>query len=420
MRNCIKLFLIILLPLMMTDLFAQGILDARRLALAGSNTAITEGTEFVGLNPATLGKRRDFSFELHMLSGRLMIKNNSFSLNEYDRYFTTGDSLTSQDIDDLFGQIPDAGLRMDAALGLKTFSLYAYPFSLTLYGLGSGYVNLPKAPFELPFYGNVEKKEFRLDDFDAEFWGAGAVSFAVGVPVTQYFGDRFDFVSVGLAATSYFGLQYANVTSATGRLLTEDTYILADGRVEMRTSEGGSGFGLDFGLLAEYQEKWTFSLSFSNLVGSINWKNNDSLRVFAFQADTIQTNNLDSLQTTDTDTAFGLGNFRTGLPRTLHLSAAYQFRPNLIFTASWRQGLNSSLGNTTTPLISAGAEYKPIPFIPLRGGIGIGGENSFVLGLGLGIDLKYWQLNFGYLNHNFRWFRGARSVDLALSTQFRF
>ncbi len=416
-----KLLLIILLSFSIGEaVWSQSYFDARTLGMAGSNIAIAEGTEHIGGNPATLALHRDFNFELHVLSAHVMAKNNSFSLNEYDRFFTTGDSLTSQDIDDLLGFIPDEGLRMDMAFGAKTFSFYARPFSLTFTAMGNGYVNLPKSPFELPFYGNVNKDEYHLDDLEGEGWGAAAVNFSIAFPVTQWFSDYFDFVSVGVSPKYFFGLGYANTEVSEGSFLTTDEYILADGHVEILKSEGGSGLGLDLGFLAEYNEQWTFSLDFTNAIGSIKWTEENAVELFEFYSDSIRFNDLDSLDSYDRDTTLVRGDFTTGLPRAMRVAAAYQYHPKLVLTASWQQGLNENLGNSTTPLVSFGTEYKPISVIPLRAGFGLGGHNGFALGLGMGIDLKYWQLNVGYLNHNFKWFRSAKSVEFALTTQFRF
>ncbi len=406
--------------LMVASGFSQYAIDARSLGMAGSNAAISEGIEYVGENPATLALARDFSFELHLLSAHFMVKNNSYSLKEYDKYFTTGDSLTARDIDDLLGNIPDDGLRGDFLVGVKTFSFYVRPYSLAITGMGNGFINLPKAPFQLPFLGNKTIKEYRLDDLDGEMWNAAAVNFGFALPVTKYFQDKFDFVSVGLNLKYVIGIGYAGIESTKGHLLTTDEYIIADGRTEVLKSEGGSGLGIDLGFLAQKGERWTFSLHFSNLIGGISWKKNNEKSIFEFSSDTLQLNNADSLEWNDSDTTFSTGNFSTGLPRAMTLAAAYQLKPNLMITAAWRQGLNKSLGNYTTPRISVGTEYKPIPVIPLRAGIALGGQNGFALGLGMGIDLKYWQLNLGYLNHNMRWFRGSRSIDFALTTQFRF
>ncbi|GAB4368720.1 MAG: hypothetical protein Kow0042_10020 [Calditrichia bacterium] len=402
------------------NLRSQDFLDARGLGLAGSHLAITEGTEFVGGNPATLAKRRSFNFELHLISAHLMLKNNSYSLKDYDRYFTTGDTLTSADIDKLFDQIPDDGLQADADIGLKTFSLYTYPFGLSIYGLAGGYANVPKEPLQLPFYGNKVLRKIRLNDLDGEAWAAVAVQIGIAFPLTQYFSEHFDFVAIGLAPKYLFGVQYAGIESASGQFITEDTYFLADGHLEAKTSKGGRGLGIDLGFLAEYREKWTFSLNFSNLLGSIRWKSENEQYLFDFESDTIRVNDLDSLETNEIDTTYSIGDFSTGLPRVMTFATAFQYRPNLIFTAAWRQGVNKSLGNFTKPLISVGTEYRPVRALPLRMGMAVGGRNGFALGLGGGIDLNYWQLNIGYLNHNFRWFRSARSIELAVTTQFRF
>lgn len=397
--------------------------DARSLGMAGSNGAITEGVEHIGGNPATLAVPTDFGFELHLLSAHLMISNNSYSLKEYDRYFTSGDSLSAADIDKLMGYIPESGLRADFLFGLKTFSFYARPFSLSLTGMGSGFLNLPKDPLQMPFYGNKDIKEYRLDDLDGEFWGAGAFNFSIGFPLIQlstWLEENFDFFSAGISAKYLAGFQYAKINTSTGRLLTTDTNIVADGHLESIRSEGGSGLGIDVGFLANYQKQWTFSLSFNNLLGGINWNKNNELMLYEFQIDSFNFNTKDTLVSEETDTSYSTGDFHTPLPRSVTLAAAYEYWPNLIFTAAWRQGLNSSLDNTTTPLVALGTEYSPVPVVPLRAGFAVGGKNGFAVGLGFGIDLKYWQLNFGYLNHNFRWFRSARSIELAVSTQFRF
>ncbi|GAB4336001.1 MAG: hypothetical protein Kow0037_16640 [Calditrichia bacterium] len=419
MKN-IKMLISILVMIFLASAFSQEFTDARRLGLAGSNFAISQGTEFIGGNPATLAIPRSFNFELHLLSFHLQAGNNSYSLNEYDKYFTTGDSLTSGDIDDLMGKIPGDGLETTARFGVKTLSLYSRPFALNIYGMGAGRAVIPKDPLTLPFYGNRDKKEYRLDDLDGEGWAGAVVSLGYARILHGFMRDKFDLFAVGIAPKYVFGIQYAKVENATGRLITETEYVLADGRLNATTSEGGKGFGLDIGAIAQYNRKWTFSFSFTNLLGSIKWDNNNETHLVEFSTDTIRVNDLDSLETNDSDTSFAAGSFSTALPRVMILAAAYQFRPNWTLMASYQQGLNKSLGNETTPQLSVGSEYRLASVLPLRIGMAFGGEPGFALGLGMGIDLKYWQLNFGYLNHNFKWFRSAKTVELALTTQFRF
>lgn len=414
-----RLVLLVLILAVVTGK-AQGVVDARSLGMAGSNLAITEGAESINGNPATLARKSNFSFELHLFSLHLMAANNSFSLKDYDRYLTTGDSLTRQDISDILAKIPDSGLRTDAIFGAKTFGFYTRPFALSVTGMGGGFGVIPKAAAEIPFNGNKNVESYSFDDLDGLGWAAASLNLGLGIPLTKYVKDRFDFFSVGVAFRYIVGLQYAEVMNASGNLVTEDAYILSRGHLEVLRSNGGSGLGMDFGAMAQYRDKWTFSLHFTNLVGSINWNRDNEMMVTDFQSDSLRINNIDSLHLNDSDTTYDAGSFRTGLPRAMSLAMAYRLTKKLQLTATWRQGLNKSLGNYTKPLVAVGAEFKPIGILPLRGGIAFGGSNGVAVGLGTGIDLKYWQFNIGYLNHNFRWFRSARSLEIAVSTQFRF
>lgn len=420
MKKHIIFISIISLLLFWSTLQAQYLMNARSLGMAGSDLAVTAGSEYVGGNPATLAKRQDFSFELHLLSARIMLKNNSFSLHEYDKYFTTGDSLTSGDIDNLLGNIPSDGLRADFAMGINTFSLYCYPFSLSLYGMGNGFVNLPKSPFRIPFYGNKETGEYSLNNLDGEAWGAAVASFGIGIPITKYFGDSFDLFAIGIAPKYIAGLQYAKINSAEGQLLTTDEYILANGQVEFIRSQGAQTISADVGILAEVNKKWTISASASNIIGSLNWTMNNERRTFEFHSDSIRISDFDSLDVYDSDTTYAYGSFSTSLPRVVSIAGAFKPNRRVVLTAAYSQGLNQSLGNLRKPLIAVGAEYKFLGVFPFRVGYAAGGNNGQAVGLGTGLDLKYWQLNVGYMNHNFKWFRKSQSMELAFTTQFRF
>ncbi len=419
MKNMNNTIVIIITLVLLQFAKAQDLLDARSVGMAFSNTAITEGLEHIGGNPATLAVPQNFNFEMNLISVRAMIKNNGLSMNFYNKYFTTGDSLTSHDVDDLLSQIPDQGLRTDALVNLMPISFYSRYFSLSFQGMGNAYVNIPKSPLTLPFKGNRDGNEYTLDDLKGEAWAAAAATFSLGLPLTKYVDDQLEFFSAGLSLKYIRGFQYAKIQEAQGGLFTYDTYILANGYMEQLHSAGGSGFGLDAGVLAKSGD-WTLSLNVTNALGSIRWNTENELQVMEFSSDTLRLNKMDDLETSDTDTTYPAGSFSTALPRNLTIAGAYQLRHNVVVTAAYRQGLNKSLGNYTRPLLAVGTEYKPISVFPLRMGFNAGGNNGFSLGLGMGIDLKYWQLNLAYLNHNMRWFNSSRSMELAVTSRFRF
>ncbi|UCF62703.1 MAG: hypothetical protein JSW33_08920 [bacterium] len=412
---------IFLLFFLTVEVRSQNLYNARSLSMAGSNVAITEGNEYIGGNPAVLALPRHFNFEILLVSAHAMLRNNSYSLTEYDRYFTTGDSLSSSDIDFLASRIPDNGLKGEFNTDARALAFYARPFSLSIGGMGNGFVNFPKDAARIPFYGNTEIKEFKIDDLDGEAWAGGSLDFGIAFPITEWTPAEFDFFSVGLTAKYIVGFQYANIENSSGTLITTDDYLLVDAMIETRRSEGGSGWGVDLGILGIYEEDWTLSLHFSNILGEIFWNKENKIDVIEYEADSLfHIEEIANFADKRIDTTLSIGRFGTGLPRSATFSTAYRLQPNLVLTGSYRQGFNEELGNTTIPRVAGGVEYAPVPFVPLRAGIAVGGKSSFSLGLGFGIDLKYWQLNIGYLNHNFRWFRGARSVDVAVTTQFRF
>ncbi len=421
MKNYISFIYIIVLLFLQVEGNAQNIFNARSLGMAGSNVAITDGNEYIGGNPATLGQPKHFNYEILLVSAHAMLKNNSYSLTEYDQFFTTGDSLTRSDIDFLVSRVPNSGWKGDFNSGARALAFYARPFSLSIGGLGNGFLNLPKDAVRFPFYGNTEIKEFNIDDLDGEAWAGGSLDLGFAVPITQWTPAEFDFFSVGLTAKYIVGFQYANIENSSGTIITTDEYLLIDAMVETRRSEGGTGYGVDLGVMGVYEKDWTLSLHFSNIIGEVFWNKNNKLEVINYEADSLfRIEDIANFADRKVDTTIEIGKFGTGLPRSATFSAAYQYRPDLVFTAAYRQGFNKELGNTIVPLFAAGTEYFPVPYIPLRAGVAIGGDSGFSLGLGIGVDVKYWQLNIGYMNHNFRWFRGARSVDLALTTQFRF
>jgi hypothetical protein len=399
----------------------QDFSNARSLSMAGSNIAISEGNEYIGGNPAVLAHKKDFNFELMLFSAHGMVNNNSFSLVEYDRYFTTGDSLTSKDINDIFSKIPEKGWRGNFNLGARALAIYSRPFSLSLGGVGNGFLNFPKDALAFPFYGNAVVQQYDLDDMDSEAWAAASLDFAIAFPITQWTPAEFDFVSVGITAKYLVGILYENVEESSGKLITTDEFILADAHIQNRHSEGGSGYGFDVGIFGIYEKNWSLSLHFSNLFGELYWSRNNELKILSYQSDSLfNLSGIEDLTELDEDTTIAIGRFRTGLPRKAIIAGAYHYLPNLTFTASYQQGLNKTFGNSIVPQVSMGIEYLPVPVLPLRAGVAVGGNMGFALGLGFGIDLKYWQLNLGYMNHDFRWFRSARSIDFAVTTQLRF
>ena len=88
-----------------------------------------------------------------------------------------------------------------------------------------------------------------------------------------------------------------------------------------------------------------------------------------------------------TDETQPVSAFRASLPTTFRLGVARQSE-RLLLVWDWEQGLNNAPGTTTVPRISFGTEYQLKPWLPLRGGISVGGRDQIAFSAGLGLGGK--------------------------------
>ncbi len=392
---------------------AQNMMKARYLGMAGSNGAAAEGLEFLGGNPAALASVKDYSLELVPLSARLKVGNNSFSLNDYRKYFTSGEALSGEDKDYILSLIPDDGLLLDAVGGLEAVSFAFSSVGFAVAAEGNGVMNLPGETAEFLFYGNTRSGDIRFDELEIDGWGGITVNMAFAARLSDDMFGALDRLTAGINLKYIRGLAHAELIRAEGGVFTTDRYILADGLVNFRTSEGGDGFGADIGFAASAGSDWDFSLSLNNIMGSINWGSGNKMHIYQYQSDSLSVGG-------EVDTTFSIGDYHTALSRSVTLATAFRPGERLLITAAWRQGINESMGGTSRPRVSAGAEYSIFRFLPLRGGLAFGGRDDLALGLGIGLVVKGFRMDIGYLNHSFDWFDNARSVDLAFTTRLRF
>lgn len=424
MKIFVMLFGLIMLFLS-SFLSAQQGIDARATGMAFSNGADTRGLEYVGLNPATLALQNPFNFEFNLISANASISNNSFHKDEYDRYFTTGDFLTSRDVQDILNLIPGKGLRATAAAKLNTLAFYTRNLSISFTGLGGATVNIPKDFIELPLTGNREPgRIYRLDDADGSGWFGLGINLSGAYPINTERWADIDFLSLGATVKYIIGFGGFEVQSARGEFRDFDTsqnlnYAHLDGEVDILTSEGGKGFGADLGGLVTYKKKWTIGLTFVNLVGSINWNKSVERNVFSMRADSLSLPD-DIPDSVFTDTTFSAGDFSTRLPAALDLAVAYQWQPNVLVAAEFEKGFSENLGGSKKARFAIGLEYTALKVLPLRTGLNLGGRTGTAFGLGIGLNLKYWILDLAYLNHGGFFPGNSKGLTLSATTRFRF
>ena len=409
-------------------LYAQQAIDARAAGMAYSNAADTRGLQSVGLNPATLALQTSYKFEFNLLSVNATANNNSFKKSQYDRYFTTGNLLSSADIDDIMNSIPDGGLRADGVAHVNTISFYVPNFSLSLIGLGTGKVNVPKTVFELPLKGNADQpgRVYRFNDAEASDWvgigviASGAYDFKMGE------NSPLDRMSLGLSLKYYSGLHFDNVVKSRGELQNFDLennkpFINLDGEIELLSADGGGGVGIDVGVLGIFKENFTFGITLLNVTSSMSWGTEAERRTLRIHGDSLSLPNRvrDSL-IVDTDTSLALNSFATHLPAIMDFAFAYQPMAQMTVTAEYEQGLNDEMGGTKRPRVGFGLEYRGIPLLPLRAGFTFGGKTGSSFALGAGLNFKNWYFDAAYLNHGRIIPDDFKGIGLALSSRLRF
>jgi hypothetical protein len=164
----------------------------------------------------------------------------------------------------------------------------------------------------------------------------------------------------------------------------------------------GKGFSLDFGVTLELSYHLSIAASITDL-GRISWNyntitNNDT-NEFAYYDFDLSTENQ-----TYNDLVNDLGGyftqdsgivFKTDMPTKFRAGIMYRPSDKFLIEFNWVKGANDLPGNSKSNIFSAGAEYYPVDFLPLRAGISIGGPGDFYISAGSGIKFKDLTMDIG-------------------------
>jgi hypothetical protein len=425
----IKLHLVSLLILLPVSLLAQVIIDARAAGMGFSNSADTRGLEQVGGNPATLALPHSANFEFNLFSGNASFSNNGVSKEIYDRYFTTGNTLSNSDKAYILSQIPDEGLAGNFSTKVNTFAVYMPKFSLSISGIGNGYFNIPKEVAEIGLYGMAEMgRRYDFSSAAGSGWGGVALSTGLALPVKFLQFAMFNYAAVGLTARYIVAMQYAEIIDANGYLQGPDFSHLSldlEGALNMRRSSGGSGFGYDFGVVLQSAQKLTVSAAVLNAMGTINWQTDPKIYQYAVYSneftvnETTFDNNSNSLIVTH-DTSYTTAAFSTRIPAVLDLGISYYLTKKLQITGELEKAFSEGMGTHPYTRVAIGGEFTGIPLLPIRTGVSFGGRQGFSAAMGFGLNLKYWFVDVGIINHGGFAGKNSRGYTVAATTRFRF
>lgn len=384
-------------------LFAFGIAlgwgesSPRAVAMGGAYTALARNIEAPYWNPANLGLSGNNGFSINLLNVGAEVKNNSFSLSEYNKY--NGKFLTDGDKQDILNSIPADGLSLDLLAEASALNFSVSNFAVTYKGYAASSINLDRDPIELLLYGNAVMREVSLSNSRSEGYGIADASLSYGRALQQWKGGEF---AVGASLHYLRGIAYQKILESDGGVVTTDTGFVGDGYLLMRTALGGSGFAADLGVSVRFEESWYFSAAWQNAYSKLIWNNDTEETLFSFDMQPITIDAMaDSAESdslvTSSDTTYSVDSFGSTLPSILKLGLARKYH-NMIWSVDWVQGFSNRPGQGVNPRISAGFEYWPLGFLPLRTGFGFGGDQGTVYSFGFGLHFKPFNFDLGLAN----------------------
>jgi hypothetical protein len=184
----------------------------------------------------------------------------------------------------------------------------------------------------------------------------------------------------------------------------------------------GTGYSFDVGLAMQIGTQWRIAASVTD-IGKITWDyntfiNNDN-NYFAYYDFNVSSsdptynrfvNDLEGLDTRDSNVAYD-----TDMPTKYRAGLMFQPSDKFLIEANWVKGVNNLPGNTEDNIISLGAEYFPVYFLPFRTGVSVGGPGNFYISLGMGVKLKNFTFDVG--THGLNQLITDKRFSVALSTK---
>jgi hypothetical protein len=367
--------------------------QVRSAGMAGAGSAILEGVDAQAVNPARLAAVG--GSELRLAEGHAAASNNSYSLADYRKF--NGANLTEEDEDRILSKVGGRTIEADGSMWMQGLAYRRDRWAVGVRARAMAHGAFPKELLELALDGNSPGRPFTLDDASGSGLAVGEIGLSHARTLEV---PRVGIWHVGATLKYIQGLAYGRVEEAVGNIRTETGGVSGDGWVRVRTTTGGTGYGLDLGAWSPIDSLWSVSVSVTDLLGRVHWTRNPEetiARVTVIKSNLQELEDGDSLATS-TDETRTIGSFRSTLPAVLTVGAARVWnRWKLV--ADWTQGFRESAGATRRPRVAVGGEARITSWVSGRAGISVGGLDRHSLGVGM--SLRPWILR----------------VDLALSAR---
>jgi len=406
----------LLLILALADTGSAGALTSpRSMAMGEAYTGLAQGVNAARFNPANLGLRSYRQSGLELVGAGLNVSNNSFTLDDYNKY--TGAFLTDADKQDILSKIPDEGLTVSADAEASALSLAIGSVVLSGGVTAVSDVNMSKDLVDIILNGNTFADTISVDGSYSDAVGYGYVGLSYGVPLMSS-GSRQ--LSVGATFKYIRGLGMERVVELNGIASTEEDGFYGDGKAVVRTSDGGSGYSVDWGAALQLNDNYTVGVTFHNFLSKLNWTSNTEEHGYSFNFDTMTVDNMNDDYVTSEDYSVDIESFSTNLPSTMTIGLA-KHTGSLKWAIDWRQGFREqAAGASTKPRFAVGIEWGAIGVLPLRAGFSTGGDGNTGFSFGSGLNAGPFYLDMAVVTGTSMTVYSSKGAHLAVATGFEF
>tara|TARA_A100001011_G_scaffold400787_1_gene518835 strand:- start:46818 stop:48269 length:1452 start_codon:yes stop_codon:yes gene_type:complete len=246
-------------------------INPENISISGSSAIVYD--DFRSINPASLATHKGLSIKL--IGYNFGFENNFLSISKYNDI--NGANFEDKTDPDYY---PKSELYTLFENGLKfsTHMAFSIPFSEIVFNNISFHnrayfineSNLPQSFVKLLLYGNEPNEIYSLNgSSNANIFTESALGYSKKINNFSY-GIKIKYLQ-GLA----FG-ELINLSDNSSFFVTDTTTgFMGEAKYLINQAVGGSGFAFDLGLIYKYSEKMKFGIALNNLLGKINWDDNN-------------------------------------------------------------------------------------------------------------------------------------------------
>jgi hypothetical protein len=413
------IFIIALLFLLPIRAWAM---EPQTVGLAGVSDLSLKNAAALAWNPATLGPYRGFRMSFEIPSVGMAIANNAFSVSYWNNHIAGDRYFSDAAKNDILDKIPDGGLQANAHVTTPLIGFTYDNFALRIATRSASETTLPREMAELALKGNQLYRKYNFGNLT----GGSLNLLDAGLGFSYRFEqDRIPDLHFGIGFHYYQGLYLATLADADGNLTVTDETITGSSNIHAVTSNQGDGVGFDLGSYAVLSKQWEVGLSFRQLGSRIAWQldDNDRISFYTDSAGLI----IDSLDDDEyiergshySDTSYTGGAFETPLPVIVQMNARYLPYENWSVMGDVQIITRETLFGKGGIQAGVASEYRVRRFLPLYGGVSVGGPWKVQIGIGGGLRFRHYELDLGW-NWIGGMFNGSRGIGFGLSQRLNF